>query len=179
MKVLIIPTFLLISLSCFSQIRTVEATIIEDEFTGEKYTETDLWNRFATSTNGTYLAAYFQNNDKGAVQLRVRWNKNLGCLIQYESTLGVKLSNGTIVEFLYIDKTFCDDWEAVVFAPLAKKKNGILENLQTYDWEMIRITADSKKTDFKPNPFGPYPLSDYKFPEQFFRLHISAIIAKQ
>ena len=179
MKILIIPTLLLISLSCFSQINTVEATIEEDEFTGNKWIETDLWDRFAANTNGTNLSAYFQVNFNGAVQLRARWNKNLGCFIKYESTLEVKLVNGTIVEFVFIDDTFCSDYESVVFAPLPSESNSILENLQTYDWEMIRITSSSKKTDFKPNPLGPYPLSDYEFPEQFFRLHISAMKAKQ
>ena len=151
MKVLIISTLLLISYSCFSQIineeyleglrnGTVEATIIEDEFTGKKVIETNLWDRFTTSTNGTYLSAWFQVDQDGAVQLRVRWNKNLGCFItavspfEYENTLEVKLNNGNIVEFVYIDKNFCSEYEAVAFAPLPFESNSILENLQTYDW---------------------------------------------
>ena len=67
----------------------------------------------------------------------------------------------------------------VRFVPLPSKMNSYPISSQTYDWEMIRITSRSNQTDFKPNPLGPYPLSDYEFPEQFFRLHISAMKAKQ
>ena len=179
MRVLIIPTLLLISLSCFSQINTIEATIEEDEFTGEKWVSTPYWERFAMSTNGTHLSAYFQANFNAEPVMRVRWNKSIGCFTKYDSKLEVKLSNGTIVEFVYYDDTFCIDYESKVFAPLPSKIYSSLANLQTYDWEMIRITSRSNQTDFKPNPLGPYPLSDYEFPEQFFRLHISAMKAKQ
>jgi hypothetical protein len=52
--------------------------------------------------------------------------------------------------------------------------DGIQISLQTYDWEMIRITSRSNKTDFRPNP---WILEKERLEEQFFRQHISAIKA--
>jgi len=62
----------------------------------------------------------------------------------------------------------------VRFVPLPSKMNSSLISLQTYDWEMIRITSSSNQTDFRLNP---WVLEKERLEEQFFRQHISAIKA--
>lgn len=153
-----------------------------DEFDKSKKVTTEVWSKFGKSKQGATLSgSLIKFND--IIGFSITFSGDLGCLSEKNSSMLVKLNNGTVIEFVQISNTDCSDYPTVKFIPLKREelkdpnyKNIIQQNielLKQYDWETIRISGTKYYIDILPS-------SSRKIekPEQFFRLHITAAETK-
>ncbi|WP_088339623.1 hypothetical protein [Robiginitalea sediminis] len=159
---------------------TVMATVEVDDFSGKKSASTETWNSFArgplTSLSGS---AYM--TETGIISFPFIVSGDLGCLVKWQSTMQIKLSNDAVVTLTYISDTDCGDvvlgsWVALEptdaenpnFESIISENN---ELLKTYDWVKIRVTGSDVYADLEPRNSN----RSMPNPEQFFRQHIIAL----
>ena len=157
----------------------VEVTEYVDDFYETKIgSETENWYGIGENRNGDKVSGQLLKID-GLIYFSILFSPglNLGCAVEQESTMEIKLTNSAIVEFIYINDTKCDNFGSLLFLPISVDElinesdqeekqimsNTLLEHmvlkhmdakmdlLKKYDWEIIRIRGSEGYTDFKPN----------------------------
>lgn len=157
---------------------TVEANVTVDEFDNNKIISTENWVYFGSNTlNKKISGSLLKVNDMSV--FIITYYGDLGCFSEYSTTMKVKLSNGTVIEFSQISDTDCGDSPTARFIPLTREElknpdyqiilDENIEQLKNYDWVTIRLTGSEYYTDITP-----LKTKKIENPEQFFRQHIIA-----
>jgi hypothetical protein len=167
------------SLFSFSQNKNVEVVSSTDEFSNVITKTTDAWSSIGESKNKNRLTAYMKYTGE-ILFLYLLLPADLGCLVEKQSKLEVKLKNDDVVQFIYYNKTDCGRYSNGAFLPLAKEdltntdfKNIMLENiekLKSSPWNAIRLTGSEYFTNILPRNSKSYP-----DPELFFIDHLKAL----
>ena len=158
---------------------TVTAKVEVDEFENTKKTFTESWMRFGENNINRSISGSLIRVDN-LTFFSFTYYGDLGCLSEYTSTLKVKLSNGSIIEFSQLTSTDCSSTAPTArFIPLTREElkdpnyqsilDENIELLRNYDWVSMRLQGSEYYTDITPKESRNIPN-----PEQFFRQHILA-----
>jgi hypothetical protein len=146
---------------------------VDDFYETIMFSETEIWYGFGKKRNGDKVSGKLRKTG-GVIYFTLLFSsgQNFGCAVERKSKMEIKLTNSSIVEFIYIEDTTCDNFLGLSFIPLSIDElinesdqeekqitaNTMLEHmdakmdlLKKYDWEIIRITGTEGYIDFKPN----------------------------
>jgi len=163
----------------FPAIGTVVTSTAIDQTTNSKTVSTEEWRYLAVDSKKMSISAsMYKTNDVYIISLV--YSGDLGCLTKDESSLKIKLSNGYIIECVQISKNNCGRIQRGDYVLVSAEQSKlpdymtIMQNnkqlLATHDWEMMRLQGSKHYTDLYPNSY-----KSLRFPQQFFRQHLSAL----
>jgi hypothetical protein len=137
-KLLFIIALIFVMANAHSQTATTKI----DAFTGDKSVRTTM-KRIGTSESGFRVDAQLVSVDKNLFTIYVHYFGDLGCMVQGESTLKLKLVNEEVLDFIQITNTDCSvNGHYAGFLPVlsgTKSFASIKKLLLEHGWAMIRL----------------------------------------
>ena len=138
----------------------IEVSVIEDKMDGTKTIKTTPI-KFKTSTSSKRIdLSLLKTGDFYVISLDFFSRYYGGCFSKHDGKMKIKLTNGEVYDFYQLSDTECSDSSNVLYVPVSREDSKLktfktslaenIEDLKTYDWELIRFYKSEGFIELNP-----------------------------